>query len=67
MTVDEKEALMLYLEARLLDLCSMAEQHWHDGCISLMYSDMYDVLADIDSSIDGHIALEIASSSKKST
>lgn len=67
MTLDEKEALVVYLEARLLEFCMQAEHHWHNGGITSMYDDMYVLLSDIESSMEGHIELEVAKLSKKST
>ncbi len=57
MTLNEKEALIYYLEARLLDLCMKAEHHWYDGSMSMMYNDMYTLLEDFESSIEGCMEL----------
>ncbi len=51
MTIDEKDALLVYLENRLLDLGSKAEDHWYYGGITEIYDDIYELLSDLDSSI----------------
>jgi len=67
MTFNEKDALLLYLESRLLDLCTHMEQ-FHGACnVGLLYDGVYDILVDMEQTLETQIELEHAEKSKKST
>lgn len=57
MTVNEKEALMVYLEARLLDLCTEVERNLYDAPIGSLYDGVYDILADMEMTLETQIDL----------
>lgn len=63
MTNNEKEALLLYLESRLFDFCTQIE---YDD-ISSIYVGMYDILSDLEITLEAQMALNLAKSNKKST
>ena len=63
MTNNEKEALLQYLESRLFDFCAQIE---YDD-ISSIYVGMYDILSDLEITMEAQIALNLAQSNKKST
>lgn len=67
MTFNEKEALLLYLESRLLDLCTHMEQFPNTCSVGLLYSGIYDILSDMDTTLETQIELEQAENPKNST
>lgn len=56
MTNNEKEALLAYLELRLFDFCTQIE---YDE-ISSIYIGMYDILSDIETTLEAQIELNAA-------
>jgi len=67
MTFDEKEALLLYLEARLFEYCTHVEQNLYNGNVGVLYDGIYDILSDMEETLEAQIELGIAESTKKST
>ena len=57
MTVNEKEALLVYLEARLVDLCADVERNLYDAPIGSLYDGIYDILADMEMTLETQIDL----------
>lgn len=66
MTLNEKEALLLYLEHRLFDYCEEMEQHLHNGDIGSIYDGMYYILSDMEQTLEVQVELS-AAYNKKST
>jgi hypothetical protein len=52
MTVNEKEALLSYLEFGLINMCDKIEGHVTD--VGIMYEEAYLLLIDIDDAIETH-------------
>jgi len=53
----EKDALLIYLESRLLDLGTILEHDANDGFVSMYYSNIYDILNDLDDTLEAYIEL----------
>ena len=60
MDINEKNALMEYLESRLLDFCDHAEKQHKNGGIATIYDEMYSLLSDVECSIAGKIEFTTA-------
>lgn len=56
MTQDEKEALLTYLESRLLDLGFVLESNDTETNI-IYYAGVYDILDDLDDTLDAYLEL----------
>jgi len=64
MTLNEKEALLLYLEHRLFDYCGQIEQSLYNGDIGSIYGGMYDILSDMEQTLEVQVELSIAYAKK---
>jgi len=67
MTFNEKEALLLYLESRLFDYCGQIEQNLYDGNMGFIYDGIYDILSDMDETLEAQIEMSQIENAKKST
>lgn len=55
MTNDQKEALLTYIDNRLMDLCEQLESHVDPDTIGFLYESMYEVLNDFEDTFEGVI------------
>lgn len=60
MKVEEKIALVQYLEEQLTTLCRVLEPYVDADAVGTMYDQAYELLSDVEDTIDAHIELEIA-------
>jgi len=51
MTINEKEALLTYLEAKLLGVYTKIEFHVHAPGNHMLHEEIYNLLSDLDDSI----------------
>ena len=55
MTKNEKEALLGYLEFQLLALCDNIEKHVETDALGSLYNGAYDLLSDMEYTLQSHI------------
>jgi hypothetical protein len=60
MKLEEKVALLQYLEEQLTALCVALEPHLDPDAVGTMYDQAYELISDMEDTIEGHIELETA-------